>query len=339
MLYKTAIIGCGRIGCSFDDKQTQYVKTHAGAYSKCKKTQLIALCDIDKNKLQKYGKKYKVSKLYTDYKLMLNENEIDIISICTHASNHHEIVKEATKNKILGIFIEKPIANNLKNALKIMELCKKNKIKLVIDYQREYIPIYHKLKQFLKDKKMGKIQKIIIHYGGGIANTGSHVFDVLLLLFGDVKEITANLSSNESNNKFDPNLDVKIKFNNDIICILNALDVNNYGILEMDIFGTEGRIKLDLIEHDANFYKISKEGLVYKKLKKGKKINSKKENQPILSALENLLFSIKDKSNPICSFDQGIDSLEMIIGSMISMNKNKTIAFPIKNKKFEIFSK
>ena len=63
MIYKTAIIGCGRIGCGFDDKSTQYIKTHAGAYSKCKKTQLVALCDIDKSKQKKYGKKYKISNI------------------------------------------------------------------------------------------------------------------------------------------------------------------------------------------------------------------------------------------------------------------------------------
>lgn len=339
MVYKSAVIGCGRIGCGFDDKKSEYVKTHAGAYSKCKKTQLIALCDIDKFKLEKYGKKYKISKLYSDYKLMLNENKIDIISICTHAANHYEIVKEAVKNNILGIFIEKPLANNLKNALKIINLCKKNNVKLVIDYQRQYIPIYHKLKKVLQEKKIGKIQKIIVHYGGGIANTGSHVFDILLLLFGNVKEITSNVSSNKSNNKFDPNLDIKIKFNNNIICFLNSLDVKNYGILEMDIFGTQGRIKLDLVQHDINFYKISNEGLVYKKLQKGKKIISKIENEPILAALENLLFSIKNKSNPICSFEQGINSLELIVASMISMNKNKTIELPITNYNFKIFSK
>ena len=339
MIYKTAIIGCGRIGCGFDDKSTQYIKTHAGAYSKCKKTQLVALCDIDKSKQKKYGKKYKISKLYSDYKLMLNENQFDIISICTHASNHHQIVKEAIRSNVRGIFIEKPFANSLENAQKISELCRKNKTKLVIDYQREYIPIYHHLKKILKLKKIGDIRKIIIHYGGGIANTGSHIFDVLLLMFGSVKKITAKKSNSKSSNRLDPNLDLVIELKDGVICMLNALDINNYGILEIDIFGTKGRIRIDLVKHSAELFDISTKGLVYSELKKRRDIIAKKENEPILRALEDLIKSIEKNSQPVSSHDQGINSLELIIGSMISKNQNKTVRLPLQNRKFRIYSK
>ena len=91
---------------------------------------MLFLYFLSKYRLKIYAVDNPITKEKFD--LMLNENKIDIISICTHASNHHEIVKEAIKNKILGIFIEKPIANNLKNALKIIELCKKNKVKQFI---------------------------------------------------------------------------------------------------------------------------------------------------------------------------------------------------------------
>ena len=339
MTYNSAIIGCGRIGCGFDDDQKRYIKTHAGAYTKCKKTQLIALCDVDPIKLEKYGKKYKISKLYSDYRLMFLENQFDIISICTHAPNHHEIVKECVRNGIKGIFIEKPISNNLQNSLKILELCKKNKIKLVIDYQREYIPSYQKLKKLLDLKRIGNIQKILVNYGGGVANTGSHIFDILLLFFGPAKNISSKFSVNQSNNKQDPNLDIVIEFKEKIICNLNALDISNYGILEMDIFGTKGRVKMDMVKHCIDFFEISKKGLVYNELKKGNRISTRKENEPILKILENLLVSIEKKSIPLASLKQGHNSLELIIGAMMSAQQNKTINFPIKNKKFKIHSK
>ena len=338
MVFKCAVIGCGRIGCSFDDN-SKLTRTHAGAYSKCKKTELISLCDIDKNKLQKYGKKYKVSRLYSDYKLMFKENKFDIISICTHASNHHEIVGQAVKNGVSGIFIEKPFSNNLENALKIAKLCKKHKIKLVIDYQREYIPIYHKLKDYLESKKIGIIQKVIVHYGGGIANTGSHIFDNLLLLFGPAKNITSKLSPNKSNNKLDPNIDLVIEFKNKVTCIFNALDVSKYGILEMDVFGTKGRLRINMVKHMAQHFQVSRKGLVYNELKKAEKISARKENEPILRALEDLVKSIEKNLEPISSIKQGIESLELIIGAVISKNQNKMSTLPIKNTKFKISSK
>jgi len=339
MIYKAGIIGCGRIGCGFDDDNPRFIRTHAGAYSKYKKTSLIALCDLDKKKLKKYGAKYKISNLFIDYKDMFKKLNLDIVSLCTFTESHHSIVKEAIKNGVRGIFLEKPIADNLENSNKIAELCKKNNVKLVIDYQREFIPIYQKLRNFLKTKKLGNIQKIIVHYGGGIANTGSHIFDILLLFFGPVKTIDAKFHSNNIKNELDPNLDVTIVFKNKIIGILNSLDVNNYGVLEMDIFGTKGRIKMDMVKHKVNLFEISKKGFVYNELNIRKEITAKKENEPIVKAIENLVYSIEKKSIPSCSLIQGYGSLELVVSAMISASRNKVISLPIQNLKFKINSK
>ena len=121
MVYKCAIIGCGRIGCGFDDN-SKLIRTHAGAYYNNPKTVLNALCDIDKTKLSKYGKKYGVTNLYTDYKQMLRKEKPELISICTLVDTHHNIVSEAIKNSVRGIFLEKPVANSLSNAKKINNL-------------------------------------------------------------------------------------------------------------------------------------------------------------------------------------------------------------------------
>ena len=98
MVYRCAIIGLGRIGCGFDDNLVKnQINTHAGAYQFNKKTKLVALCDIDKVKLKKYGKKFKIKKLYSNYKEMLKNEKLDCISICTLADSHYDIIKIATK--------------------------------------------------------------------------------------------------------------------------------------------------------------------------------------------------------------------------------------------------
>lgn len=183
MRYNCGLIGCGRIGCGFDDKPSPFTKTHIGAYRKCNRTKLCAISDIDKSKLRKYGKKYKIVNTYTNYKKMLENEELDVISVCTLVDSHLEIIEKAIKTDVKAIFLEKPISNTLRNAMKITNLCKKNNVKLLLDYQRRFIPAYFHLKNFMDAGKLGKIQKITVEYGGGIANTCSHVFDILLLFF------------------------------------------------------------------------------------------------------------------------------------------------------------
>ena len=97
---------------------------------KNEKSDLIALCDIDKKKLSKYGKKYHVPGLYTNIHELFKNEKLDCVSICTLAVSHLEMVREATKHDIQGIFLEKPISDNLENAKTIVNLCKKKKYKI-----------------------------------------------------------------------------------------------------------------------------------------------------------------------------------------------------------------
>ena len=69
MKIRCGVIGLGRIGCGFDDDPNKKsISTHASAYHFNKNANLVTLCDIDQDKLSKYGKKYNVIKLYSDYK-------------------------------------------------------------------------------------------------------------------------------------------------------------------------------------------------------------------------------------------------------------------------------
>ena len=339
MVYKCAIIGCGRIGCGFDDN-SKLIRTHAGAYYNNSKTILNALCDIDKSKLLKYGKKYHVTNLYTDYKEMLRNEKPELISICTLVDTHYNIVSEAIKNSARGIFLEKPIANSLSNARKINNLCKKNNTTLLIDYQRRFIPIYYKIKEWISARKFGNIQNVTVYYGGGVANTGSHIFDMLYFLFGNVKKINAKKSSNSSHNIYDSNLDIEIIFNNNITCSLRSIDITNYGVLEMDIFGTAGRLIIDMINHTVNNYVISKKkSLVYKQLTPKKFPAIKKIDEPIVNGLKHLLESMsKSKPSP-CDGNQGYKSLELVVASLMSARKNKEVRLPLQSLDYVLSSK
>ena len=66
-------------------------------------------------------------KAYLNYKDMLAENDIEIVSICTLADTHYQIIKDCVSYGVKAVFCEKPIANNLNDANEIIKLCKKIK--------------------------------------------------------------------------------------------------------------------------------------------------------------------------------------------------------------------
>ena len=334
-----AVIGCGRIGCGFDDNHSNLIKTHAGSYFKNSQTNLVALCDIDKKKIEKYAKKYKISKTYTSTSELFKNEKLDCVSICTLVSTHLKIVEEAANSGVKGIFLEKPISDSINDAKKIIEICKRNKIKLQINHQRRFHPIYLKIKKVLDEKKIGEIQFINVYYGAGIANTGSHMFDLLRMLFGEIKYVKSKYSKNKSQNKNDPNLDMTIEFFNSITCQINSLDYTNYAIFNMEIYGMKGVLKIDLIKNEGKLLKISNKSNVYKILEKEIIIAAKIFETPIQMGLRNIINSIKLDKKIQSNGNDGMKSLEIIIAVMKSAKQKKQITLPLSNNQFKISSK
>ncbi len=329
---KCAVIGCGRIGCGFDDLKSNKIRTHAKAYFNNKNTKLVALCDVDELKLKKYSKKYSVENTFTNVDEMFEKVELDCVSICTLSDSHLELVDLAIKSKIRGIFLEKPISNSLKNAKGIIKNCNQNQVILAVNHQRRFDPFYQKLSHFIHSE-IGKIQLVNIFYGGGIANTCSHVFDILRLFFGDVKSASGVYSKNKSLSSLDPNLDVNLEFKNGINVSLHALDLTKYGICEMDIFGLKGRIKLNLITNEIKYYKINHSKFQdYKNLKKvSLPFQESKYAFDISLGLQNLIDSIRYKKEILCTGQDGYKSLEIVTASIKSAKSKRKILLPLKN--------
>lgn len=340
MKYKCAVIGLGRIGVGFDDiVHKKSVNTHVGAYLANKNTELIALCDIDGRKLIKYGKKYGINNLYTDYRQLFRSEDLDCVSICTHADSHLELVREAAKFNVSGIFLEKPISNTLENARKIIEICSKKKIKLQINHQRRFDPNYQKVRRLITSGKFGKIQHVDVYYGSGIANTGSHIFDLLRFFFGNAKWVSGAYSSNLSNYPKDPNINGIIVWKNGIECSLHSFNFNYYLVLELDLIGSKARLRLNLGNGKVNYFKSSKRGLVYSELVE-EKYASPSVVSPIVLGLRNLLCCIERNAKPLCGGEDGYLSLELIVSMLQSSEKGgKRINLPLKTNKYKIFSK
>ena len=93
-MLNVAVIGIGSMG-----------KNHARIYSELGNVNLVAVSDIDKKLVENISRKYKC-KYYTDYKKMLNEEKIDIVSIVVPTEHHKQIAFDVIE-KITETFKDK----------------------------------------------------------------------------------------------------------------------------------------------------------------------------------------------------------------------------------------
>ncbi len=258
MIYQSAIIGCGRIGSLLEeDPLREKPCTHAGAYHSHPKIEIIAGCDINPERLDRFKSLWNINNLYTDYKELLSKHRIDILSIATEIKNHDDIVIDAAQNGIPVILCEKPISLSLKKAQNMITACKKSGTLLIINHERRFASDYHFVKQRIQRGDIGEIisihGKILTgapkdgtHYkiegGGSLLHDGTHLIDMFRYFTDSEGEwVSAGMTTN-------PRIHVEetawgmIQMKNGIMCTVEAGGKRDYFAFELDIHGTKGRI-------------------------------------------------------------------------------------------------
>lgn len=333
--YRAAIIGCGRIGSEYDDDpKRKIVSSHAGAYSRLSRTELIAVADLDKEKLAKCANKWKVPSSYLDWRKMLSTEQIDILSVCTQSSSHFEIIKEAVAHDIKAIFCEKPVADSLEHASQIVAACKAKNIPLIIDHQRRFDPLYGRIKKFIDKGGLGEPQQAVFYYTAGISNSGSHLADILRFFFGEAAWVWGVFSKNSSPDPNDPNIDGMIEFKNGTRTTIHALDVKDYTIFETDIFGPKGRINITHAGFDADFLAVkpSKNFSGFFELYPAKfPLNKKVPHQFMINGVKHIVDCLDGKAKPdISTGEDGAAALEVVTALYLSAKNNgKKIKLPL----------
>lgn len=167
-ILKAAVIGCGRIGALTehkpgDDLPARYFPTnHCAAIRAIKGVKLVAVCDNDLGAAQKAAKLHKIKHIYTDFRKMILNESPDIIAIATRMAGRDKIISFAAKHGVRGMHIEKPLAPNLKETMKDLDIISKNGVAISYGTVRRYMPIYRQAKNILKSGKFGKLKKIVI---------------------------------------------------------------------------------------------------------------------------------------------------------------------------------
>ena len=122
-LYRAGIIGCGRIADTIEDELVRAPAwsllpySHAGAYQRCTRTQLVAAADLNRERLETFGHRRGVERLYNDFREMLDRERLDIVSICVPTRAHAAVALDVAQRPVKGIYLEKPIAQPASNEI------------------------------------------------------------------------------------------------------------------------------------------------------------------------------------------------------------------------------
>ena len=120
--YTVGIIGCGRIASLLEQEPERGTpNTHAGCYDTCDRTRIVAGADASDERRVAFGQRWDVSSMYSEWREMLEKEQLDIVSICTYPVPHRDMVVAAAESGAKAVFCEKSIAITLRQADEMIE--------------------------------------------------------------------------------------------------------------------------------------------------------------------------------------------------------------------------
>jgi predicted dehydrogenase len=169
---RAAVIGLGRHGLR-----------HVQALQQIDQVELAAVCDMRAEALAEVARDHPQVKAYTDWKQLLETEDLDLVSVVTNGPSHAPITLAAAETGVRYILCEKPIATSVQDARAMIDTCRKNDVRLSISHGRRWVSSYQKLRELIADGVIGKLAHFWFTCGGGLfAANGGHILDLARML-------------------------------------------------------------------------------------------------------------------------------------------------------------
>ena len=168
---KAAVIGCGRMGSRPQKNLTGIFPngwlpvSHIEAIQESQLLDIIAACDVSSDALDFVRKQYGVRNLYQDFRKLIDIEKPKVITIATRTPIKKEIIKYACNNGVKGIYVEKPISNDMATCHDILSLVKRSGCTLLYGVNRRYHECYRRAKALLSEGVIGDLINISVDMG------------------------------------------------------------------------------------------------------------------------------------------------------------------------------
>lgn len=277
---KTVIFGLGRIAFLLEkDKKRYHPCTHAGVilHSYLKKYfKLKGIFDPNPERMKAFLKDWNLdsNKVLIDLETIKKEN-FDFAVISSSSNAHYENLTFCIKKKIPYILIEKPIVQNLEEFKKIYKLAKQNRIKIWVNHERRYHPIYQFTKDVLRQCLYGEVKTIRASVltssrdpgigfqkigGGPLLHDGTHAIDFLDFLFEEIPDVLRSEIFYFPKSNIEKRVIALLRYKKEQYVFLEVGGERNYFQFEIDIQTTNSRI---LLSNDGHKFFLSKESSLY----------------------------------------------------------------------------
>jgi len=118
--------------------------------------QLRWICDLDQGRLAAMGRRYPMAQTTSDYRVLVNDPDLDAVSVVTPVATHFAIAQEFLRAG-KHVLIEKPLTATVREAEDLVALADANQRTLMVDHTFVYTGAVRKMKEILSRGELGDL--------------------------------------------------------------------------------------------------------------------------------------------------------------------------------------
>jgi UDP-N-acetyl-2-amino-2-deoxyglucuronate dehydrogenase len=337
---RMAIVGCGRIS-----------KNHFGSIEKhSENLELAAICDIIPKTLEEYQTRYQVPG-YRDLVDMLQQEQIDMVALCTPSGIHPEQAVIASRHKV-HVMTEKPMATRWQDGVRMVRACDDAGVRLFVVKQNRRNTTLQLLKRAVEEKRFGKIHMVHLNVfwsrpqsyydqgkwrgtwefdGGAFMNQASHYVDLLDWLIGPVEKVQAMMSTTRDIEVEDTGV-LNVKWRNGALGSMSVTMLAYPQNLEgsITILGEKGSVRIGgLAVNDIQLWQFDEPKDYDEQIQKANYETTTVYGFGHPLYYKNVIDVLRGEAEPETDGREGLKSLELLIAAYLSARDGKTVSLPL----------
>jgi predicted dehydrogenase len=122
---------------------------------------VVALCDINENRLREAAQKWPAAKTYVDWRRCLDQKDIEAVIICT-TDHTHAFIANWALNRNQHVYCEKPLGITVEEVRTVRAnyVKRRNKVATQHGTQRHAFPNFNRVRELVLDGAIGDLRNV-----------------------------------------------------------------------------------------------------------------------------------------------------------------------------------
>jgi UDP-N-acetylglucosamine 3-dehydrogenase len=308
-----AVIGCGSWG-----------RNHARVYSELPNVNLVAVADTAPAAANEVAEKYRV-KPYTESAKLLEDPDIQLVSICTPTVTHARLALQAIEQG-KHVLVEKPMTNTVKEAKTLIKASKKRGVTLTVGFVERFNPAVQEAHRRIAKGEIGgvilahtrRVSQRPLRIGdvGVIKDLAIHDIDITSILFNEEPR-TIYATAGSIAHQFEDYANINIGYPENRTAFIEANWLTPKKVRQLNVTGTKGMMTVDYITQQLiveNDQQLIQPNIPYQ--------------EPLYMELKSFADSIINDTPPSVTGEDGLRTLRICEAALKSSRTGKQVRLP-----------